>query len=147
MNKDQLHALLYDALETEKGGLLIYETALSCAIRQELAEEWERYLDQTRNHVSILTNVLTKLGLNPDQDTPGRAIVRHAGEGLVVTMLLALKAGKPEAAQIVAAECVVQAETKDHMNWELIGAAGRCIDRRGAGGAEGRLRRSGRSGR
>ena len=31
-------------------------------------------------------------------------------------------AGKPEAAQIVAAECVVQAETKDHMNWQIIGA-------------------------
>ena len=26
-----------------------------------------------------------------------------------------------EAAQLVAAECVVQAETKDHLNWELIG--------------------------
>jgi hypothetical protein len=31
-------------------------------------------------------------------------------------------AGKPDAAQMVAAECVVQAETKDHMNWQLIGA-------------------------
>ena len=27
----------------------------------------------------------------------------------------------PDAAQIVAAECVVDAETKDHQNWELIG--------------------------
>ena len=27
----------------------------------------------------------------------------------------------PAAAQLVAAECVVEAETKDHMNWELIG--------------------------
>jgi hypothetical protein len=36
-------------------------------------------------------------------------------------MEMALKGGKPEAAQIVAAECVVLAETKDHLNWELIG--------------------------
>ena len=36
---------------------------------------------------------------------------------------IALMAGKPEAAQMVAAECVVLAETKDHMNWQLIGAA------------------------
>ena len=28
----------------------------------------------------------------------------------------------PQAAQIVAAECVVDAETKDHANWQLIGA-------------------------
>ena len=27
----------------------------------------------------------------------------------------------PQTAQIVAAECVVLAETKDHQNWELIG--------------------------
>ena len=34
---------------------------------------------------------------------------------------MALKAGDPEAAQLVAAECVVEAETKDHLNWELLG--------------------------
>jgi len=121
--KDQLHALLYDALETEKGGVLVYETALKCAFNDDLIEEWEKYRSQTENHVTILTNVLKKLGLNPDQDTPGRNVVRHSGTSLVKTMEIALMAGKPEAAQIVAAECVVQAETKDHMNWELIGAA------------------------
>jgi len=30
-------------------------------------------------------------------------------------------AGDPDAAQLVAGECVVLAETKDHANWELIG--------------------------
>lgn len=34
---------------------------------------------------------------------------------------LALEAGDLTAAERVAAECVVLAETKDHMNWELIG--------------------------
>ncbi|MFC6185212.1 hypothetical protein [Pseudoxanthomonas japonensis] len=34
---------------------------------------------------------------------------------------MAVKTGTPEAAQLVAAECVVLAETKDHQNWELIG--------------------------
>ena len=34
-------------------------------------------------------------------------------------MEMALKAGDPAAAQLVAAECVVDAETKDHQNWEL----------------------------
>jgi hypothetical protein len=33
----------------------------------------------------------------------------------------ALSARTPEAAQLVATECVVEAETKDHLNWELIG--------------------------
>ena len=29
--------------------------------------------------------------------------------------------GDPDEAQTVAAECVTLAETKDHLNWELIG--------------------------
>jgi hypothetical protein len=36
-------------------------------------------------------------------------------------MEMAKQAGDPAAAQLVAAECVVDAETKDHANWELIG--------------------------
>ena len=36
-------------------------------------------------------------------------------------METALAEGPPEAAQLVAAECVTLAETKDHLNWELIG--------------------------
>jgi hypothetical protein len=119
-DKDQLHALLYEALETEKGGVLVYETALLCAVNDDLKEEWQKYLQQTENHVAVLTRVLATLGLNPDQETPGRNVVRFSGQSLVRTMKVALMAGKPLAAQIVAAECVVQAETKDHMNWELL---------------------------
>jgi len=126
-DKDQLHALLYEALETEKGGVLVYETALRCAINDDLVQEWTEYLSQTKNHVAVLTNVLNKLGLNPDQDTPGRNVVRHSGMSLVKTMEIALMAGKPQAAEIVAAECVVQAETKDHMNWQLIGAVSKTL--------------------
>jgi hypothetical protein len=128
VNKDQLHALLFEALETEKGGVLVYETALRCAINEDLKEEWEKYLDQTRNHVTILLGVLKKLGLNPDQETPGRTVVRFSGQSLVKTMEIALQGSKPEAAQIVAAECVVLAETKDHTNWQLIGAASESLE-------------------
>jgi len=119
-NHDQLHALLYEALETEKGGVLVYETAVRCAINDDLKAEWDEYLSQTKNHVTVLIDVLKKLGLNPDQDTPGRNVVRHSGVSLVKTMEVAMIAGKPEAAQIVAAECVTLAETKDHANWSLL---------------------------
>jgi hypothetical protein len=46
---------------------------------------------------------------------------------------MARKAGDPAAAQIVAAECVVFAETKDHLNWELIGE---CAAKHKAGGSQ-----------
>jgi hypothetical protein len=128
LEKDQLHALLYEALETEKGGVQVYETALRCAINADLIEEWARYLEETRRHVDVLITTLTKLGLNPDQETPGRNVVRLSGQSLVKTMETALMAVKPAAAQIVAAECVVQAETKDHMNWQLLDAASEFLE-------------------
>jgi hypothetical protein len=48
-------------------------------------------------------------------------VVRTVGGALVTAMKLALSAGEPAAAELVACECVVLAETKDHMDWELIG--------------------------
>jgi rubrerythrin len=117
---DQLHELLYQALETEKGGIAIYQTALRCVQHDELHKEWEEYLEQTQNHERVVLKLLETFELDPDTETPGREIVKHIGESLVRAMEMALEAGPPEAAQIVAAECVVQAETKDHLNWELI---------------------------
>ena len=120
MNSEQIHELLYQALETEQGGIKIYQTAVRCAVNDDLREEWQEYLDQTTNHESIVLAIFDQLNLDPSTDTPGRQVVRHIGQSLVAAMEMALAAGKPDAAQIVAGECVVLAETKDHLNWELI---------------------------
>jgi len=121
MKDEQVRELLYQALETELGGVQIYTTALRCVENDELKEEWEEYLEQTQQHVQIVQDVLTKLGLDPNEETPGRKVVRHIGEALVESMEMALNEGEPGAAQLVATEAVVLAETKDHQNWHLIG--------------------------
>ncbi|MDO8862085.1 hypothetical protein Q6D67_10255 [Haliea sp. E1-2-M8] len=119
--KKQLHELLYQALETERGGLKIYETALSCALNKDLKTEWQEYLEQTRTHEQVLLKVFDKLGMDPDTVTAGREVVAHIGDSLVTAMEMAKAEGDASAAQLVACECVVLAETKDHQNWELIG--------------------------
>ena len=119
--KAQIKELLYQALETELGGVQVYETAVSCAKEDELREEWEEYLDQTRNHVRLVQEIFAELGLDPEEQTPGRQVVHHIGGSLVKAMQMAKSEGGADAAQLVAAECVVLAETKDHQNWELIG--------------------------
>jgi rubrerythrin len=119
-NKEQLHELLYQALETELGGEKVYETALRCALDESLKEEWGKYHKETRTHQAVLRQVLGDLGLDPDAKTPGREVVAHLGSSLVKAMDMAQNSGNKEAAQLVAGECVVLAETKDHMNWELI---------------------------
>lgn len=83
--------------ETELGGEQIYKTALACAVNADLKEEWERYLEETLTHQRVLAAVFEQ------------------------AMEMARAAGDRAAAELVAAECVVLAETKDHTNWELIG--------------------------
>ncbi len=123
MKKEQLDELLYQALETEQGGIQVYTTALQCALNDDLKKEWGEYLEQTTRHEEIVRGVFDKLGLDPGTDTPGRLVVRHIGESLVTAMEMALSSGPREAAQLVAGECVVFAETKDHLNWELMSVA------------------------
>jgi len=121
MKDEQVRELLYQAYETELGGVDVYTTALRCVENDDLKEEWDKYLEQTKTHVTIVEDVLKKHGLDPNEETPGRKVVRTIGKSLVEAMELALADGKPGAAQLVAAEAVVLAETKDHQNWHLIG--------------------------
>lgn len=131
--RSQVNELLYQALETEIGGVQVYKTAVQCAVNDDLKEEWTKYLEQTQNHERIVRDLFTAMELDQDADPPGRRVVRHIGESLVGAMKMALSSGgPPEAAQLVAAECVVFAETKDHLNWELIGKVAEKL--KGAGG-------------
>lgn len=123
MEKSRLKELLLQSLEHERGGVKIYQTALQCALNDDLKDEWEKYLEQTQNHVRVLTEVCTTFKLDPHEQTPGSKILHKMGAALVAAMEEARAGGNPDAAQIVACECVVLAETKDHLNWELIGAA------------------------
>ena len=133
MEQKQLKELLLQSLEHERGGVKVYETALKCAIHGDLKEEWEKYLEQTEHHVQVLQDVFSQMQLDAEEQTPGRKIVHDMGASLVAAMEAALGAGDPDAAQIVACECVTLAETKDHLDWELIGEAAKKL-----GGAEGK---------
>src|SRR4030095_13943442 len=115
----KINELLQQMLETELGGVKIYETALTCVRNQDLKEEWTKYLEQTQKHVEIVRKLMQKLGAG-DVEMPGRFVVRHIGQSLVAAMYKAKTAGDPIGAEIVACECVVFAETKDHLNWQLL---------------------------
>jgi rubrerythrin len=121
MKDEQLKELLLQSLEQEIGGVQVYETALKCALNDDLREEWENYLTQTQGHELVLRTTLGELGIDTEEETPGRAILRSLSESLIAAMEKALSEGPLGAAQIVACECVVLAETKDHLDWELIG--------------------------
>jgi hypothetical protein len=121
METKQFAELVLQSLEHERGGVRVYEAALKCVVNDDLREEWQQYRDETHSHVETLTSVCKSLEIDDAQETPGRKIVRHLGGALVDAMEMALASGPPEAAELVACECVVIAETRDHLNWELLG--------------------------
>src|SRR5882757_5134737 len=112
MKTKQVEELVLQSLEHEIGGVNVYVAAVGCAVNKDLKEEWQKYLDQTRTHVSSLETVCKALGIDARQETPGREVVRGLGQSLVEAMKKAKAAGNPAAAEIVASECVVLAETK-----------------------------------
>jgi len=124
MNNDQIEALVLQSLEHELGGIKVYQAALECAVHPGLKKEWSNYLAETRGHVTALEGACAALGIDPQRELPGRAVVRHLGGALVEAMKLARAAGDAAAAELVACECVVLAETKDHLDWELIKKCG-----------------------
>jgi len=125
MKAKQIEELVLQSLEHEIGGVSVYQSAISCAIHPDLKKEWKKYLTETETHVTTLTKLCRTLGIDPEKETPGRAVVRYIGGALVEAMKMARSGGDPSAAQLVACECVVIAETKDHLDWALIG---KCSD-------------------
>lgn len=124
LDSAQFEELMLQALETELGGLQVYTAAIACAVNDDLRAEWTSYLEETQRHHDVLLAVFDTLKLDPRQRSPGREVVAHIGASLVQAIEMARASGDPEAAQLVAGECVVLAETKDHQNWELIGLLG-----------------------
>ena len=57
----------------------VYEAALKCVMNEDLRAEWSKYLQETREHVRVLTDVFAELKLDPNLETPGRRVVRYFG--------------------------------------------------------------------
>jgi hypothetical protein len=128
MKSDQFKELVLQSLTHERGGVLVYQAALECAIDADLREEWIKYLAQTENHVTVLIDVCRSMRLDAGEMTPGCKIVQHTGKALVVAMKMALAEGDAAAAELVACECVVLAETKDHADWELLSQCAKSLE-------------------
>lgn len=115
-------ALMYQLLETELGGKEVYTLAIQCAVNEDLKKEWQKYLAETKQHIQIANKLLQELGFDPEAEVPARLPVRTIGQALVAAMQVAKESGSEAEAELTAAECVVEAETKDHMNWTLLAA-------------------------
>ena len=120
LNATRVEELLLQSLEHEKGGVKVYEAAVGCAVHASLKEEWEGYLEETRTHVEALEKACRALDIDPAKETPGRKVIRDLGASLVAAIESASESGDEAGAELVACECIVLAETKDHLDWTLL---------------------------
>ncbi len=65
VNNEQCNDLLQQMHETELGGVKVYETALTCVLNDDLKEEWQKYLEQTKRHVEVVLGLMDALGVVP----------------------------------------------------------------------------------
>ncbi len=133
MDMKMVKELVLQSLEHEMGGIKVYQTALKCAVNEDLKEEWEKYLEETEKHVQVLHDACLQLEFDPEEQTAGRKITHDVGASLVAAMEAALGTGDKEMAECVACEMVVHAEMTDHFNWQLIGEVAKKM-----GGAQGK---------
>jgi rubrerythrin len=70
MNQEQLTELLLQSLQHERGGIDVYESALQCVVNEDLQEEWQEYLEQTRKHERKLTRSAKHSGSTPSSPHP-----------------------------------------------------------------------------
>ncbi|MEX2418967.1 MAG: hypothetical protein WD652_01175 [Acidimicrobiia bacterium] len=127
MNREHLNELLYQAIETELAGEKLYRAAIVSAVNTDLAKEWKTYLEETLQHQQILRSLFKVAGIDIDTETIGRLAVRAKGAALVAAVKAA-RVADPLIGELVAAESVVEAESKDHHNWELLGRMAEHVD-------------------
>jgi len=125
MDEAQLQELLLQTLEHEIRGIALYQRAIECALNEDLREEWESHLEQTREHVGLLRAVCAARTIDPEAPSAGREIVAQLGRLLLGAIGQAAAGDSAEAAQLVACDCVALAETKEHFNWQLLGDCAR----------------------
>ena len=78
MNVEQRNELLQQMLETEIGGVKVYETALTCVLNDDLKQEWKKYLRPDEAPRETVDTLMKTLGV-ASAETPGRLVVRHIG--------------------------------------------------------------------
>jgi rubrerythrin len=123
VSKSALMDLLSEFLAVEEGGQQLYEKALELVFDNEVKSRFREFLKQTMTHQKVLTEIINKLGGNPNSQSHAAKIATQKAEALLRTM------GDPglshDQNQLNAMENIVLAETKDHADWELLGKIAR----------------------
>jgi rubrerythrin len=114
INPQWLKDFLSEMLAVEKGGVKLYERALSDLQHSEHEDKLNEFLRQTERHVELCTDMLQAAGGDSEYMSPGAQAAEHKAEGLISTEV------PPQMMDLNNIENLVLAETKDQWNWETL---------------------------
>lgn len=78
-----LRDFLSEMLAVEKGGVKLYQRALSDLEHSELEDKLTEFLHQTQRHVELCSEMLQAAGGDSDYKSDGAKAAEHKAEGLV----------------------------------------------------------------
>jgi rubrerythrin len=114
VSAEWLRDFLSEMLAVEKGGVKLYEKALSELEHSELEEKLNEFLKQTHRHVELCTSMLEAAGGDSGYQSPGAQAADHKANGLISTEV------PPKMLDLNNIENLVLAETKDHWDWDVL---------------------------
>ena len=114
LSAEWLRDFLSEMLAVEKGGVKLYQRALSDLEHSELEDKLTEFLNQTHRHVELCTSMLELAGGDPGYQSPGAQAADHKANGLITAEV------PPKMFDQNNIENLVLAETKDHWNWDLL---------------------------
>lgn len=120
MRNEQLSELLLQTLQLEQDRARVYEAALRLGLEESVRQRWARSLSEARANEETLRELLEALAYDPEASGGRRDVTRRAGDALLAAMDAAGGHGSPEAAQLVACECVLLAESRELLGGELL---------------------------
>ena len=114
LSAEWLRDFLSEMLAVEKGGVKLYERALSDLEHSELEDKLTEFPKQTHRHIELCTSMLELAGGDSNYQSPGAQAADHKADGLITAEV------PPKMLDQNNIENLVLAETKDHWNWEML---------------------------
>jgi rubrerythrin len=113
-NAEWLKDFLSEMLAVERGGVKLYEKALSELSHEGLRDQLAEFLEETMRHVELCEEMVDAAGGYPDEMSPGAEAAQAKAQGLLSVEV------PEELTDLNNIENLVLAETKDHWDWEML---------------------------
>jgi rubrerythrin len=100
---------------------MLYEKALEELSNEDLRDDLEEFLEQTRRHVELCEEMLDHAGARAEESTPASEAAEAKAKGLISVEV------PEEMNDLNNIENLVLAETKDNWNWEMLNEISKSI--------------------